>query len=141
MSKAKSGDKVKVHYTGKLADGKVFDTSREGDPLEFTLGANQVIPGFEEAIEGLEKGEKTEITLKPDDAYGERRDDLILEVPPTAFKEQKPEIGQIYEMTFQDSQPTPVLVTDVKEETVTLDANHPLAGKSLIFDIELVEIG
>lgn len=140
MSKAKSGDKVKVHYTGKVDDGKMFDTSRESEPLEFTIGAEQIIPGFEEAVIGLEVGEIVNVSIKPADAYGEKRNDLILDVPPEAFGDIQPEVGEIYEMSFQDEEAIPVVVTEINEVAIIVDANHPLAGETLHFEIELMEI-
>jgi len=141
MSQAKSGDKVKVHYTGKFEDGEVFDSSEGREPLEFTLGQGNVIPGFDNGIMGMEVGGKKSMTISPDDAYGQRRDDLVLEVKKTDFPENiSPEIGQQLQMTRPDGQAVNVVITDMKEETVTLDANHPLAGKTLVFDVELVEV-
>lgn len=142
MSKVKDGDTVKVHYTGKLEDGSVFDTSREREePLEFTLGEGQLIPGFEKAVEGMEIGDSTTVDIASDDAYGERRDDLEIEVPKSELPDNiEPEVGMQLQMQQQNGQAIPVQIIDVAEEQVTLDANHPLAGKNLTFDIELVEI-
>jgi peptidylprolyl isomerase len=141
MSQAKSGDKVKVHYTGKFEDGEVFDSSEGREPLEFTLGEGNVIPGFDNGVIGMDLNDKKSITIPPDDAYGQRRDDMVLEVKKTDFPENiTPELGQQLQMTNPNGQAVNVVITDVKEETVTLDANHPLAGKTLVFEIELVEI-
>ncbi|HKJ94935.1 MAG TPA: peptidylprolyl isomerase [Gammaproteobacteria bacterium] len=141
MATAKSGDTVRVHYTGRLDDGTVFDSSREREPLEFTVGSGQVITGFERAVEGMEIGEARETRVEADDAYGERRDDLVLDLP----KEQVPEDMEIapgmrLELRQPDGQAVPVTVAEVGDESVTLDANHPLAGQPLTFELELVEI-
>lgn len=141
MPQAKEGDTVRVHYRGKLQDGTEFDSSFERDPLEFTIGQGQLIPGFEEAVVGMEPGETKASHIPHDKAYGERRDDMVLEVA----KEQIPEnieveIGQQLQIQQPDGQAVPVTVADVSDETVTLDANHPLAGKDLMFELELVEI-
>lgn len=141
MPQVKSGDTVKVHYTGKKADGEVFDTSVEREPLEFTLGNGQLIPGFEKAVEGMTKGDSTTITIPAPEAYGDRRDDLVIDVEKEKLPaDMKPEIGQQLQIQQQDGGAIPVVVTAVEEAHVTLDANHPLAGEDLVFDIELVEI-
>ena len=142
MSQAKQGDTVKVHYTGKLKDGSVFDSSREREPLEFTLGEGQLIPGFEDAVEGMEEGADTTVDIPVDKAYGQPQDELTMEVPKTELPEDiEPEVGmQLQVQQQQDGRAIPVKITEVKDETITLDANHPLAGKDLVFDIELVEI-
>jgi len=141
MATASIGDTVRVHYTGRLDDGTVFDSSREREPLEFTVGSGQVITGFERAVEGMEVGEAREARIEADDAYGERRDDLVLDLP----KEQVPEDMEIapgmrLELRQPDGQAVPVTVAEVGEQSVTLDANHPLAGQPLTFELELVEI-
>jgi peptidylprolyl isomerase len=141
MTQAKDGDNVKVHYTGKLDDGTVFDSSVERDPLEFSLGSGNVIPGFEEAIVGMTPGESKTATIPADRAYGPQRDELVI----TVEKEQIPtdlsvEIGQQLQISQNNGQVIPVIVTDVSDSKVTLDANHPLAGQQLTFDIELVEV-
>ncbi|WP_372639144.1 peptidylprolyl isomerase [Fodinibius sp.] len=143
MPKVKNGDTVKVHYTGKLTeDGTVFDSSREREPLEFTLGEGQLIPGFEEAVIGMEEGEDTTIELSSEDAYGERREDLELEVSKDDLPDNiEPEEGMQLQMQQQENgQAIPVQITSVEDEFVKLDANHPLAGQDLTFDIELVEL-
>jgi len=141
MPKVKKNDTVKVHYTGKLVSGEEFDTSKGREPLEFTVGSGQIIPGFEEAVEGMEVNEKKTITLSPDQAYGPVHDQLISEIDRSELPEDiTPQIGQTLVATAQDGRQTRVQVTEVQPETVTLDANHPLAGKDLVFDIELVEI-
>ena len=141
MSQVKSGDKVKVHYTGKLEDGSVFDSSREREPFEFTVGAGQVIPGFDNGVVGMTAGDQKTLTIEAEQAYGQRRDELVLEVKKDMFPENiTPEVGQQLQMEQQDGQVVNVVISEMKEEMVTLDANHPLAGKTLIFEIELVAI-
>ena len=140
MPKAAIGDTVKVHYTGTLDDEQVFDSSEGRDPLEFTLGSGEVIPGFEQAVVGMSPGEEKEATLDPEDAYGERRDDLVFSVGRDQLPEElEPERGQRLEMR-QGDQTFPVVITGVSDSEVQLDANHPLAGRELTFRIELVEI-
>jgi FKBP-type peptidyl-prolyl cis-trans isomerase 2 len=141
MSKAKTNDTVKVHYTGTLLNGEVFDSSLERDPLQFTVGAGQMIKGFDDAVNGMELKEKTKVTIPCAEAYGEKNDQLIQEVPRTDLPaDMKPEPGQTLVATNQNGQQTHVLVTDVADEKITIDANHPLAGQDLVFEIELVEI-
>lgn len=141
MSQAKNGDKVKVHYTGKYESGEVFDSSREREPFEFTLGQGQVIPGFEKEIEGMEIGETKTITIGPDEAYGQRREEMQVNVNKSDFPDDiKPEIGQQLQMKKPDGNIINVVVASVEDETVTLDANHPLAGKTLVFEIELLDV-
>lgn len=141
MSKVKEGDTVKVHYTGKLKDGSIFDSSEEREPLEFTLGQGQLIPGFEKAVEGMEVGDSTTVDIPSDDAYGERREDLELEVSKSDLPDNiEPEVGMQLQMQQQENgRAIPVQITAVEDDYVMLDANHPLAGKDLTFDIELVE--
>ena len=141
MAQAETGDTVKVHYTGKLKDGTVFDSSEGREPLSFTLGQEQVIPGFEKAVKGLEPGESTQTTIPPSEGYGDRRDDLVIQVQ----RDQVPEgldmeVGQQLQLTLEDGRQVPVTVTGLSEDAVKLDANHPLAGKTLVFDIELVGV-
>lgn len=141
MSKAKDGDTVKVHYTGTLADGEVFDTSAEREPLEFTLGQGQLIPGFEKAVKGLEEGNSTTVEIPVDEAYGNVREDLIINVPKDQLPaDVEPQIGMQLQVNQPDGQPVPVRITDISDSELTLDANHPLAGKDLKFEIELVEV-
>lgn len=138
---AGDGDTVRVHYTGTLEDGTTFDTSVGGEPLEFTLGAGQMIPGFEEAVYGLKIGESKTVTIPAEEAYGPHRDDLVIVVEweqlPAGLD---PEVGQQLQMQQTDGRTAVVIVTDVSETTITVDANHHLAGKDLTFEIELVEI-
>lgn len=141
MAQAKLGDRVKVHYTGKFVDGTVFDSSNEREPMEFTIGGMQVIPGFEQAVLGMSPGDSKTEKVACEDAYGLKRDDMIVEVERQYIpKEINPEVGQLLEMQRSDGQTIPVRVTEVSENTITLDANHPLAGKDLVFEIILVEI-
>ena len=142
MSKAKKGDVVKVHYKGKLNSGEQFDSSEGREPLEFTVGAGQMITGFDEAIHGMNVGEKKTITIAPEKAYGEKKEEAIIEFPKSNIPaDMKLEPGMKLQLRNEAGQPVPVIVTEVKDEIVILDANHELAGRELIFDIELVEIG
>jgi peptidylprolyl isomerase len=141
MSKAKIGDLIKVHYTGKLEDGTVFDSSVGREPLEFTLGNGNLIRGFEVAVEGMEVGGKTTTTIPAEEAYGASREDMIVQVPMDQVPPQiEPQVGMQLNVQQQDGQEIPVRVIEVTESFITLDANHPLAGKTLVFDIEVVEI-
>lgn len=138
---AKQGDTVAVHYTGKLEDGEVFDSSRDRDPLEFEVGSGQVIPGFDRAVEGLEVGNSREVTVAPEEGYGEPREDLVVDVERDQFPaETEPEVGRQVQVQVAPGQNRVATIAEVQEESVTLDLNHPLAGKSLTFDVELVEI-
>jgi len=139
--RAKKGDLIKVHYTGRLEDGKKFDTSVGRSPLVFTLGKNEVIPGFEEAAIGMAIGEMKTFSLGPDNAYGSYNDDFIIEMPVEYFPDDiSPEIGMLLKIIDDDAHEVPVVVTGIFEDTIRLDANHPLAGKTLVFDIELLDI-
>lgn len=141
MTKVKAGDTVQVHYHGKLTDGTTFDSSEGRAPLQFTVGNGQVIKGFDDALINMEVGEKKTVNIPVVDAYGEANQDMIMEFPKTDFPaDVKPEIGQQLHLSDNMGNNFPVVVTEVKEESVVLDANHPLAGKDLVFDIELVEI-
>ncbi len=141
MTTAKKGDKVKVHYTGKLTTGDQFDSSAGRSPLEFTVGAGQMIPGFDAAIPGMNVGEKKTINISPENAYGEKKEEAIIEFPKTNIPaDMKLEPGMKLQLRNEAGHPFPVVVTDIKDEVVVLDANHELAGKELVFDIELVEI-
>ena len=141
MPQAQHGDLVKVHYTGRLADGTTFDTSLQREPLEFTVGEGDLIPGFEQAVLGMAPGESRTTTIPSDQAYGPHHPERVMDVerhhlPP----DLQPALGQRLHMTRQDGSTLTVVVTAVTEAQVTLDANHPLAGQDLIFDITLVEI-
>jgi peptidylprolyl isomerase len=141
VPEAKKGDTVKVHYTGKLEDGTVFDSSQGRQPLEFQLGSGSVIPGFEEAIVGMQEGESKTTQIPADQAYGPYHDEMLLTVPREQFPPDiEPEVGQELELRQQDGQSFVVQVKDVSDGEVTLDANHPLAGEDLTFDIQLVQI-
>jgi len=141
MNQAKTGDTVRVHYTGKLEDGMIFDSSKDRPPLEFTIGGGEVIPGFESGIIGMEVGQVKTISIAPEEAYGPRREDLVLYVKKTDFPEDiTPTVGQQLQIRQPNGRIIDLMVTEVGDESVTLDANHPLAGKTLIFDVELVEI-
>lgn len=136
----KKGDKVKVHYTGKLADGTVFDSSKDREPLEFTLGKGQLIPGFEAAVEGKEPGETVTVVIQPKDAYGESDPEMIFTVPKGQVPENIPlEPGTPVHLKSDNGQQMDVVITEVGPDEVTLDANHPLAGKELTFDIEILD--
>ncbi len=141
MSQAKAGDTVRIHYTGTLDDGTQFDSSAGRDPLEFELGRGQVILGFEKAVEGMTVGDTKNIRLEPDDAYGPHHDQLVQTVSRNDLPDDLSLAeGMALQTKSQDGQVTRLTVTSVTEETVTLDANHPLAGQALSFEIELVKI-
>jgi len=141
MQQAQQGDKVRVHYHGTLRTGETFDSSEGREPLEFTVGSGQVIRGFEEGVKGMSIGEKRTLEIPVQDAYGEKNKDLIIEFPLTQFPaDMQPEIGQQLMMSNGSEQSFPVTIKEIKEDSVLLDANHPLAGQDLIFNIELVEI-
>jgi len=141
MSQAKSGDTVKIHYTGTLEDGTEFDSSAAREPLEFAIGSGQVIPGFDGAVDGMKVGESKTVTIAAAEAYGDRHDQLVQEVPRTALPEDmKPEVGMQLQSQNPDGQIMNLLITEIGVESVTLDGNHPLAGKALTFAIELVEV-
>lgn len=150
MAQAKKGDKVKVHYTGRLDDGSVFDSSECSDsdcgcssgPLEFTIGEGQVIPGFEDAVVGMNIDETKSVHIPVDQAYGERIEEMVAQVPRTELPAgMAPEVGQQLEVTQEDGNIFPVMITDVTDTHISIDANHPLAGQNLNFDLRLVEIG
>lgn len=140
--RAKDGDTVRVHYTGKLADGSVFDSSEGSEgPLEFTVGMGEVIPGFDRAVVGMKVGERKTITVGPEEAYGQRREDLLLKVDRQELPPQiNPEVGMGLRMRTASGRFIPVRITTVTDQDITIDANHPLAGEELTFDIELAEV-
>jgi peptidylprolyl isomerase len=141
MQEAKKGDKVKVHYHGKLISGETFDSSSGREPLEFEIGSGSVIKGFDEGVSGMKVGEKKTINIPVDEAYGERSEDMLIEFPKDRFpKDMEIKEGMQLMMSNGSGQNIPVIVTEVKDDAVILDANHPLAGEDLIFDIELIEI-
>jgi peptidylprolyl isomerase len=142
MAQARTGDMVSVHYTGRLDDGSVFDSSQGREPLRFEVGSGQVIAGFDEAVTGMMAGETKTVRIPSAEAYGERREELMLEVERSAFPSNlQPEVGQRLQMSQGPGQNAIVTVTEVTDESVRLDANHPLAGQALTFELELVEIG
>jgi peptidylprolyl isomerase len=137
---AENGDTVRVHYTGRLENGQTFDTSKDGEPLEFQLGSGQVIAGFDENVRGMKVGDKKTITIEPDNAYGEHLPALVGTVERDNINlEGEPQVGMELALQLPDGQQIPVRITEVTEKTLTFDANHPLAGQKLIFDIERVE--
>ena len=139
--KAQQGDTVAVHYTGKLDGGEVFDSSRGRDPLEFEVGSGQVIAGFDQAVEGLEVGESREVRIEPDEGYGQPREDLVVDVERGQFPgDVDPEVGQQVHVQVAPGQNRVATITRIEDESIRLDLNHPLAGKALSFDVELVEI-
>ena len=138
---AKNGDTVRVHYTGRLESGEIFDSSEGGEPLEFELGAGQVIAGFDEGVQGMQVGETRTIEIPAEDAYGERVEALVQTIPRQGINlETEPEVGMNLVLQLPDGSQIPVAVTDVTESYITLDANHPLAGQKLIFDVQLVKV-
>jgi FKBP-type peptidyl-prolyl cis-trans isomerase 2 len=141
MEQVKKGDTVKVHYHGRLTDGTTFDSSEGRDPLEFEVGSGMVIKGFDDGVTGMSAGDKKTVNIPVDEAYGPRDENMIMEFPIDRFPEDmKPEAGMQLTMTNEQGQNFPVVIAEVKDETVLLDGNHPLAGEPLIFDLELVEI-
>jgi peptidylprolyl isomerase len=149
MAQAKEGDRVKVHYTGRLEGGEVFDSSEcaesecgcESGPLEFVIGEGEVIPGFEKAVIGMSPDESKTFTIPVDEGYGERNEEMVVVVERSSVPpDLTPEVGMRVEVTQEDGKQFPVAITEVTDTHVTLDANHPLAGRELTFDIRLVEI-
>jgi peptidylprolyl isomerase len=138
---AKNGDKVKIHYTGTLEDGTTFDSSEGHDPLAFTLGSGEVIVGFEEAVTGMEVGDKKTVTIPAEKAYGQRNEEMVITAPRDQVPADiNPEVGQQLQMAGPNNQPIVVKITEVTDEHIILDANPPLAGKDLTFALELVAI-
>ena len=142
MKVVKKGDKIKVEYTGTLEDGSVFDSSEKHDaPLEFTVGSGQIIKGFDEAVVGMKIGEEKEIKLLPDQAYGQHNPELVKDMPKDVFPEnQEIQPGMVFVVGLQDGRQVPVWISEVSEETVKVDLNPPLAGKTLNFKIKIIEI-
>lgn len=142
MAEVKTGDTVAIHYTGTLQDGTTFDSSDGRDPLEFVVGSGQIIPGLDKALPGMTEGDKKVVNIPPEEAYGELNPEMRQSVPREGIPADIPlEIGTQLQMQTPDGQALPVMVVEVDEATVTLDANHPLAGKDLQFDFEVVKIG
>ncbi|PSQ88493.1 MAG: peptidylprolyl isomerase [Bacteroidetes bacterium QS_8_64_10] len=142
MAQVQQGSEVTVHYKGRLKDGTVFDSSRErGESLSFEVGDEQVIPGFENAVKDMEPGDEKEVTIEPENAYGQRRDDLVFELEGENVPGQ-PEVDQQLQLKHPSGEMIPVTIVDVSDdgETVTVDANHQLAGKTLTFEIELMDV-
>ena len=141
MAQVKSGDKVKVHYHGKLTSGETFDSSDGRDPLEFEVGSGMVIKGFDDGVTGMAVGEKKTINIPYDEAYGPRNPEMVIEMPKERFpKDMEIALGMPLGMSDQQGNQFQVTVVEIKETAVLLDANHPLAGQDLVFDLELVEI-
>lgn len=141
MRQAKTGDKVKIHYTGMLDDGTVFDTSRNREALEVTIGSGTVIRGLEDALVGMSVGETKELEIAPDDAFGPRREELVIHVKKEGFPANiDPEEGMTLKLKGPEDAEVPAVIAEVSEESVIIDANHPLAGKDLTFFIELADI-
>jgi FKBP-type peptidyl-prolyl cis-trans isomerase 2 len=137
---AQKGDTVRIHYTGRLDDGQVFDSSDGGEPLEFKVGGGEVIQGFDTGVEGMSVGDKKQIEIETDQAYGERIDGLVQTIARAGLNlDTEPRVGMSLVMQLPDGNQIPVAVTEVTEDSITLDANHPLAGQKLIFDVERVE--
>jgi len=142
MQQVKKGDKVNVHYHGKLTDGSTFDSSEGRDPLQFTAGSGQVIVGFDNAVIDMTPGDKKTVNIPVTEAYGERNDDMVMEYPISEFPaDMTPEVGMELQMGDNAGNVFPVVITEINGDTVVLDANHPLAGQDLVFEIELVSIG
>ncbi|TVQ95888.1 MAG: peptidylprolyl isomerase [Desulfovibrionales bacterium] len=140
MTQAQTGNQIKVHYTGRLDSGQVFDSSADREPLEFTLGQGQLIPGFEAAVTGMQVGDKKTVTIPAEDAYGPRQDDLLFSVERSQLPDHiQPEVGQQLQVN-QEGQTAVVTISELTDTTMTLDANHPLAGENLTFDLEVVEV-
>jgi FKBP-type peptidyl-prolyl cis-trans isomerase 2 len=141
MIQVKENNTVKVHYTGKLSDGQVFDSSEGKEPLEFTLGQGRLIPGFEKGLMDMKLNEKKTVTIAKEEAYGEVNQDLIQEVQKSELPQEiTPEVGMGLVSKSSDGQEMNLQVIEVREESIVLDGNHPLAGKDLTFDLEVVEI-
>jgi len=141
MAMVVTGNKVKIHYTGTFDDGEVFDTSREAEPLEFEVGSGQVIPGFDNAVIGMKIGEKKQVRVPEEEAYGPYNQEMVFDADPNQFEEGlNPEVGQQFQTEMEDGTPLLLTVKSVDDGKILLDANHPMAGKTLNFDLEVVEI-
>jgi FKBP-type peptidyl-prolyl cis-trans isomerase 2 len=143
MTAVTTGRKIKVHYTGTFDDGEVFDSSRQAQqPFEFEVGAGQVIPGFDNAVVGMKVGETKQVRLTEDEAYGPYNQEMVFDADPNQFEDGlSPEVGQQFQTQMQDGTPLLLTVKAVSEDKITLDANHPMAGKALNFDLEVIEVG
>ena len=141
MAEAKKGDEVTVHYTGTLADESEFDSTREADPLEFTIGDGQLIKGFDVAVTGMTVGESKTVTIAADEAYGSVNEEMVFDIERSQFAEDvTPELGQRFQLDTPDGQQIVVTITAIEGDKITLDANHPLAGQDLTFELELMTI-
>ena len=143
MAQAKAGDTVRVHYEGQLSDGTIFDSSLEREPIEFILGQDTVIPGFEQAVIGMEVGESKDISIPPEEGFGDYSEDLVVNIEKTILPPDiNPELGMQLEVSSEEEEETPRVFTiaDIAEDSITLDGNHPLAGAEIAFKIELLEI-
>ena len=141
MRQAKEGDRVKIHYTGRLEDGTVFDSSEGRTPVDFTIGDSTLMPGIENGVIGMAVDSEITVEIPSDEAFGDRREELVIELDRSQFPEElDPEIGQQLELRQSGGESIPVTILDVKETTVTLDGNHPLAGHTLSIDLRLIEI-
>ena len=141
MTQAKSGDKVRVHYEGQLSDGTIFDSSLEREPIEFILGQDTVIPGFEQAVIGMKAGESKDVSIPPEEGFGEYSEELVVNIEKTILPpEINPELGMQLEVSSEEETPRVFSIADIAEDSITLDGNHPLAGKEIAFKITLLEI-
>ena len=145
MAQAKAGDTVRVHYEGQLSDGTIFDSSLEREPIEFILGQDTVIPGFEQAVIGMEVGESKDVSIPPEDGFGDYSEDLVVNIEKTILPPDiNPELGMQLEVSSEEEEeeetPRVFTIADIAEDLITLDGNHPLAGKEIAFKIELLEI-
>ena len=141
MAQAKAGDTVRVHYEGQLSDGTIFDSSLEREPIEFILGQDTVIPGFEQAVIGMEAGESKDVSIPPEDGFGEYSEDLVVNIEKSILPPDiNPELGMQLEVSSEEETPRVFTIADIAEDLITLDGNHPLAGKEIAFKIELLEI-
>jgi len=143
MAQAKAGDTVRVHYEGQLSDGTIFDSSLEREPIEFILGQDTVIPGFEQAVIGMEVGESKDVSIPPEEGFGDYSEDLVVNIEKTILPPDiNPELGMQLEVSSEEEEETPRVFTiaDIAEDSITLDGNHPLAGAEIAFKIELLEI-
>ena len=140
MKEVKNGDTIRIHYTGTLEDGSEFDSSKGKNPIEFTVGSTKLIPGFENGVIGMKIGDKKTVTIPPEDAYGVIREDLTAKIDKNDLpKKMTPEVGMPLQLKKPDGGSMNVMITEVDADSVTFDANHPLAGRTLMFDLELVE--
>ena len=141
MKEVENNNTIALHYTGTLNDGETFDSSEGREPLEFEVGTGMVIPGFDKAVIGMKVDETKKFTIPAEEAYGEAKEELVYEVPKASIPESlNPSVGQRLVSSLEDGRQIPVTVSDVSDETITLDANHPLAGQDLTFDIKIVSI-